>query len=83
MMVMSRVSAAIPNQAWRSRPLARTESKEPRRRTALVHKYVWGQSDAEGAHALRESLSTYRRLVARGLDDLRRLVPPASDLPER
>jgi RNA polymerase sigma factor (sigma-70 family) len=57
-----------------------------RERRAVVGKYLLGQSNEEAAGALGETLSSYRRLVASGVEALRRdlllgdgvwqLVPP-------
>jgi RNA polymerase sigma factor (sigma-70 family) len=55
-----------------------------RERRAVVSKYLLGQSNAEAALALSESVATYRRLVAGGLGALRReLEEPRPSTPAR
>jgi RNA polymerase sigma factor (sigma-70 family) len=48
-----------------------------RQRRAITCKYLLGQSNQEAARSLGETESSYRRLVARGVEVLRRKLAPA------
>jgi DNA-directed RNA polymerase specialized sigma24 family protein len=54
---------------------------DERRRQAVTCKYLLGQSNEEAACILGESLSGYRRLVASGVEELRRQIVHVSDGP--